>query len=202
MSHHDDGFYDPDKIIRACRRSVSTFDDVLAKIGFFQGIDEIAYLLPGEPHLNEFLRAMVRHEGVAHFNGAEDHVHTLPLRTCYDVRYEFLSIPAGDYQHEFRIEAMHIPQGFSPLHYAEILSIVKDNSLAAAVHASFKVQDEDDYATANHRLREAGWECVQRCDSTYGKFGYWQPVDREQWLPDGPFMYLKPRVNTRDGAVL
>jgi hypothetical protein len=47
-----------------------------------------------------------------------------------------------------------------------------------------------------HRLRERAWEVVQKCDSTYGKFSYWKPLDADDHEDLG--LYLKPRVNLRD----
>jgi hypothetical protein len=187
----------PSYILKGARSAVKKFEDILARLDFVQGIDEIAFAFACHGDLEEFIHEMVQHPDVTHFNAAHDHVHTLPLRTCYGVRYEFLKVEAAPDPlcHEFRIEAMSLTNGYSPLHLAELRGV---DYKPIAVHASFKVEDEIDYGIAVNRLREAGWEAAQRCESNYGRFSYWTPLAREEWLPDGPFMYLKPRVNTRD----
>lgn len=189
----------PANILSGSRNAVNTFEKALARMDFVQGIDEIAYAFASHEDLEEFLHEMVQHPDVTHFNAAHDHVHTLPLRTCYGVRYEFLAVEASAAPlcHPFRIEAMAVSTGFSPLHVAE-LRYSKGKPIA--VHASFKVVDQVDYGIATTRLRDAGWEPAQRCESDYGRFSYWTPLDRAAWLPDGPIMYLKPRVNMRDDA--
>jgi hypothetical protein len=194
-----------DKMFSALGQAVATYDELLARMGFVYGIDEIAYLFPTHHHAEVFIREAVHDEAECTlFNVATDHVHTSPINSCYDVMYQFLSVPSSYLPHRpsqtstVRIEAMHLARGFSPLHFGELLSMERDGLLASAIHASFKCEDETAYAAATHRLRESGWEVAQRCDSTYGRFSYWKPLEADQWLPDGPFMYLKPRINLRD----
>jgi hypothetical protein len=66
---------------------------------------------------------------------------------------------------------------------------------ASVVHASFKVPDEDVYRLTLAHLQSQGWMCGPYCESSYGLFSYWRhPSDIESVL------WLKPRVNLRDGA--
>lgn len=192
LTDAEDYDYRVPSMLDGAMRSVQVFNNCLAQMGFVQGIDEIAWLFPNDNALNAFTKAAVREESIAHFNGADDHVHVGPLDTCYDVRYEFFSIAGRNY----RVEAMTLQGGFSPLHVNEFR---RDRTAKAyGIHASFKCPTEEDYAIATHRLREAEWEVAQKCESAYGRFSYWQPTDSMKWLPDGPIMYLKPRVNLRD----
>jgi hypothetical protein len=179
---------------------VSTYNSVLQRLDLSHHVDEVAYLFLDRNHLDIFTREAVRTDGCIMFNTAEDHVHTLPLKTCYDVEYRFFTVPVQFLPgiEQVRVEAMQIKRGFSPLHEAEAPSLASVGAPMGAIHASFKCQTEEEYAAVVVRLRERGWEVAQKCDSTYGRFSYWSPVDREEWLPDGPYLYLKPRVNTRD----
>lgn len=188
-------FFDVPAMLKQAGDEVERYDDVLAGLDFVQGIDEIAFMFPDIHHANCFVNEAVQVPGVSLFNSATDHVHTQPLRTCYDVAYMFLTVPDRYVGRDnVRIEAMYLGDGLSPLHHAVLSEMYLNESRCAVVHASFKVTDEEDYAAANHRLRERGWEPVQRCESKYGRFGYWQPLDPD--VPPG--LYLKPRVNLRD----
>lgn len=191
--------FDIPKVFSGLQRAVKTFDDVLERMGSDHRIDEIAYLMAGHDAANIFLREAVMADGCVHFNSATDHVHTEPLLTHYNVLYDFMSVPL-EYLNgrEVRIEAMHLIDGFSPLHYSEMVVMGREGFEQVGIHASFKCDDEEAYAAATHTLREAGWECAQRCLSDYGRFSYWKPLDSDDWLPDGPYLYLKPRVNLRD----
>jgi len=188
-------------IFRGLGDAVGLYNDVLHRLDLpgYQ-IDEVAYLFLDRHHLDIFTREAVREDGCLLFNTAEDHVHTLPLKTCYDVEYRFFTVPTQylDGIDMVRVEAMQIKRGFSPLHEAETPMLVQVGAPMGAIHASFKCQTEDEYAAVVVRLRERGWEVAQKCDSTYGRFSYWSPLDAEDWLGDGARLYLKPRVNTRD----
>lgn len=192
-----------DNIFKGLNNCLSVYNDALTRLDLNHRIDEVAYLFPDRHHLDLFTREAVQVDGCIMFNTADDHVHTLPLRTCYDVEYRFFTVPV-EYQvnalETVRIEAMRLGRGFSPLHEAETFGFHQAPP-CLAIHASFKCQTEEEYAAVVHRLRDRGWEVAQKCDSTYGRFSYWTPLDRDEWTPDGPFVYLKPRVNTRDGGV-
>lgn len=189
-------FYPVEEMFAEAGKFVSEYDKVLSDLGFVQGIDEIAIQFDDARYAHTFVAEAVTQEGCVLFNTATDHVHTQPLNTCYDVAYLFLSLP-GQYHPEnrsgVRLECMFLGDGLSPLHAAEAEEMRKGSAKSVTVHASFKVEDEEDYASAVHRLREGGWEVAQKCDSKYGRFSYWKHAD----LADG--VYLKPRVNLRDG---
>lgn len=193
--------YNTANALRCVSEAVTFYDGILGELGFVQGVDEIAILLPSASAATEFVTQMVREDGVMLFNTASDHVHTSPLKTCYNVDYNFLTVPMATGR-PLRIEVMALTSGVSPLHYAALHEMHYDGSALSLIHASFKVDDEDDYATAVHRLRERGWEAAQRCESTYGRFSYWTPLDDSGFgdMPDECPPYLKPRVNLRDAA--
>lgn len=190
-------FFDVEETFNEAGKFIERYDEVLADLGFVQGIDEIALLFPHRGYAWSFVAEAVREEGCVLFNSATDHVHTKPLRTCYDVTYLFLTLPAAYHpsgRSGVRLECMFLGDGVSPLHEAEIAKMDIGDEAVSPVHASFKCGDEEDYANATTSLREAGWESVQRCESTYGRFAYWSPLHDET-----PGVYLKPRVNLRDG---
>lgn len=149
-------------------------------------IDEIALMFNDEKSLTEFVRSAVCNHGYDLFNTANDVVETWPIRNMYRVSYWFLSTPHG-----YRLELMTASTG-SPLHDA--ISQRMSEASAAAVHASFKVDNEVDYAIVNGTLLNEGYEMAQRCQSSYGRFAYWTRTGREE----GVELYLKPRLNTRD----
>lgn len=194
--------FDLTAMLRGASRAVADFNEVLEKHLDLPGvhIDEIAYLFGNRHVLDVFTREAVKEDGCILFNTAEDHVHTLPLRTCYGVGYRFFQVPL-QYLHgnEVRIEAMEILSGLSPLHVAEYQTMIQAGIEVGAIHASFKCVNEEQYGAVVHRLRERGWESPQRCESDYGRFSYWAPIDRTPF-PDLPFLWLKPRVNTRDAS--
>lgn len=186
------------KIMRGAGKAVKAFEEALESVDLTgYRIDEIAYQFNTLEDLDAFTVEAVCHDGCLLFNAANDHVHTLPMRTCYGVAYRFFTIPMEylpEQLGEVRIEAMLQTSGLSPLHLAGMWSV---HGRPLAVHASFKCVNEEQYAAVCHRLRQQGWESPQRCESSYGRFSYWTPVDRAKY-EDLPFMYLKPRVNLRD----
>lgn len=190
----DNKQFQMENIMRGAGQAVSHFNDVLQRLDLPHQIDEIAFMFADRHLLDLFTREAVMVDGCLMFNAADDHVHTLPLGTCYDVEYRFFSVPLSFLPsiEQVRIEAMRMVRGFSPLHQAEAMA-----NGWGAVHASFKCQNEEEYGAVTHRLRERAWEVAQKCDSTYGKFSYWKPLDGDE-LGDGPYLYLKPRVNLRD----
>lgn len=163
--------------------------------GPYMAIDEMALLFLAPSTANDFIRFAVRHEGYRLFNTADDVVRTSPLRSEYLVHYWFLETPHG-----YRLELM-VPHEGSPLH--DLSSRGMGPKDFTHMHASFKVQDEEQYAVVNGVLTNAGYENVQKCDSTYGRFGYWQPGLPEQMV-EGKIpvadWYLKPRLNVRDAS--
>lgn len=148
-------------------------------------IDEMAVMAPRLSRVMGFLSGVVSTDGYVLFNTSFDHVTAGPIRSTYDVRYWFLSTPWP-----YRVELMAL-SGYSPLHCALQENQV-GNELVLPVHASFKCKNEEHYGLATGVLRKAGWEQAQRCESTYGKFSYWQHDDAT-WL-------LKPRLNLRDAG--
>lgn len=146
-------------------------------------VDEIAYLVRSEIDSVAFLNYL-RDLGWEWKNRARDTVFTFPIRSSYEIRYDFLENPLFD----FRLEIMLVTNGFSPLHSA----------LPARhwqpVHASYKVDSEISYAITRIHLEGEGYFLAQQCDSTYGRFSYWTPVNS----PMLSVPYLKPRVNLRD----
>lgn len=191
--------FDLDEFFSRVERGVRRYTQVLGDLGFVHGIDEIAIQVPNRLALLNLIQQAVARDGVVLSNTATDHVNTLPLQGCYSVDYAFLTGFSIDGVHPYRIEIMHKTHGFSPLHDA-ILTAIADKASAWCVHASFKVHDENEYGAATHALRKGGYESVQRCDSTYGRFSYWQPydLDTEASTLGEDFLYLKPRVNLRD----
>lgn len=200
MSH-----YNLPDIFRGAGHATDIMNGVLGRIGLDARIDEIAYLFEDSHAFESFTEEAVQEEGCTLFNSARDHVEVSPLTACYNVQYRFFTIPEQYLDgNPVRIEAMLPGSGLSPLHLAAAyhLDRVGREWNCMAIHASFKCVDEESYGKAVLSLRGAGWEVAQKCDSTYGKFSYWTPLDREDWLGDGPFIYLKPRVNLRDGSFL
>ena len=155
-------------------------------------LDEMALFFRDEHTLSSFVRAAVGlGEGYLLFNTAYDNVKTSPLLSEYHVRYWFLSTPHG-----FRVELMCAFPG-SPLHDVIDRKMAEvHNGGAVSVHASFKCATEEDYANAVHTLKTNAYQLVQACESTYGRFSYWQPAEAEE----RPDWYLKPRVNLRDAS--
>lgn len=190
---------DLDRVAMTVETTVRKYTRILSDMGFTVGIDEIALLAPNQLMMLRTSMALVTLPGVVMNNSATDHVDVKPIHSCYSVDYAFFTGFTIDEVQPYRIELMHLNTGFSPLHNAILGSLQTDHGLPV-VHASFKVQDEENYAAALHRLRQNSMECVQRCDSAYGKFSYWQPLEANQDTEDA-FVLLKPRVNLRDVVV-
>jgi len=158
-------------------------------LGTRYAVDEMALLFAEEATLSSFVRAAVSlGEGYTLFNTAYDTVKTSPILSEYHVRYWFLSTPHG-----FRVELMATYPG-SPLHDQIQLGMSRDS--VYSVHASFKCEDEEAYGNAVHSLKKNAYQLVQSCESSYGRFSYWQPLEAEE----RPHWFLKPRVNLRDAA--
>lgn len=151
-------------------------------------VDEIALLVETEGEVRE-LRQCLWMAGWLQFNTARDDVRTGPIRSRYEVEYNFFSHP----DKIWRFEVMRITKGYSPLHGAIRKPV--GGELCVPVHASFKTYDEENYVYAREHLDGMGLFEAQRCDSTYGRFSYWTTVDQQDAVP-----YLKPRVNLRDNG--
>lgn len=155
-------------------------------------IDEVALYFSSRSVLDMAVSQMVRQEGMTHFNGAEDAVRTAPLDTYYTVDYEFFK----HMDRQYRIEAMAITGGLSPLHEAW------DHYVRPRmVHVSFKVPNLAVYSDVLHdldtTLSTERYFMGQACLSTYGRFSYWQKAsDVMDGAANKP--WLKPRVNLRD----
>lgn len=159
-------------------------------------VDEMALLFVDFSHARWFIDMAVRMNGVTLFNSARDVVRTRPVRSEYEVHYWFLSAPEGHSSPErpWRIEVM-VPHSGSPLHDSFLRDMRRGGQDSGLVHASFKCTDEEAYANAVVALGKNGYEAAQRCESTYGKFSYWYPLDLND---TEPATALKPRVNLRD----
>jgi hypothetical protein len=179
------------RVVRAKERAT---EELRALFGATYEIDEMALMFTDAGWLQRWVTSAVRVPGMALFNAANDHVRTRPIPSSYDVHYWFLSTPR-DYHAdgEWRLEAM-IPHPGSPLHDTLLHGMPNETDITV-VHASFKCPDEEAYAVAVKTFKDGAYEAAQLCDSTYGKFSYWSPLDREDRAPS---VYLKPRVNLRD----
>lgn len=189
-------YFDMNSVFQGLGRVVRLYNEMLAQLDIPHVVDEVAYMFADRHLLDLFTREAVQVDGCLLFNTADDHVHTMPLGTCYDVEYRFFTVPMEYLPgiEQVRIEAMRMGRGFSPLHLAEVLL-----NGWGAIHASFKCQTEEEYGAVLHRLRERSWEVAQKCDSTYGKFSYWKPFDQDNH--EDLDLYLKPRVNLRDSGM-
>lgn len=156
-------------------------EEVRGLLGAGSFIDEMALYFPNEQTLFRWVSVAVRN-GWTLFNQADDSVTTHPLISRYEVRYWFLRREGVPY----RVEAMTIAKGHSPYH--GVLCAQRRDYYVA--HASFSTPNEEKYAAANFTLKGVGYELLQRCDSTYGRFSYWSKPK----LP----CPIKPRVNLRD----
>lgn len=160
-------------------------------------VDEMSLLFTEPSAARQWVDMAVMLNGVTLFNTARDVVHTAPIQADYEVHYWFLTAPeAGaiaDWK-PWRIEAMYAHRG-SPLHDSFLLPMRKSGEDVGVMHASFKCATEEDYAVAVRTLADNGYECAQRCESSYGRFGYWYPIDIQD---NEQHVALKPRVNLRD----
>lgn len=167
-----------------------TYDARLSDAGLNYRIDEIALMVDSTSQLGKLTDQLQRLHGWSRFNQARDAVVTGPIRSKYEVEYTFFKHPERNY----RLEVMRLMRGVSPLHMA--FDTVLDSAGCVLVHASFKCEDEETYAYSRQHMQEMGYLEAQRCESTYGRFGYWTTANPvPQAVP-----YLKPRVNLRDAA--
>lgn len=152
-------------------------------------IDEVALFWPGDrddtdnlESLFEFIRESVSEDGVEYFNSASDRVKTSPINSYYHVMYDFLRVTDLP-----RLELMRLCGGFSPLHN-------QFRRPGSIVHLSFKLSTEDEYDAfldKMHECRQYDAALAMECTGDYGRFSYWSV--------NGLSVYLKPRVNLRDG---
>jgi len=150
-------------------------------------IDEMALYFASDEALFGFMARALRRGWVA-FNQAEDEVTTLPIESAYSVSYWFL----GNEKLDYRLELMRVHSGFSPYHGSLADACAHGRQAAVMAHASFKVPDEQTYASVGVALRKNGFEVMQHCSSSYGRFSYYNNNDKEG-MPA-----IKPRINIRD----
>lgn len=167
-------------------------NEMLMKLGMDYAIDEVAVLLPASPDRRTLWHSRmldrVGKAGFTYFNHVKgDVVKCQPLPSQYTVTYDFFTTGVQG----VRMEMLSLEGGHSPLHHAYDL-VSRDD--AAIVHASFKVPDELTYRMALEHLATDGLVCGQSCESSYGRFSYWRDPNEA-----GALLWLKPRVNLRDG---
>lgn len=166
----------------------------LLDLGLEYEIDEVAILLPEDPkEAQDWLERMldrVGQEGVTYFNRSQSTVNVHSLPSKYEVVYHFFTTRVPG----VRIELMRLGNGYSPLHALYNLREDGRGRDAAIVHASFKVPDEFEYGRVRRHLTDRGWVNGQECSSDYGLFSYWRQSNDQESL-----LWLKPRVNLRDG---
>jgi hypothetical protein len=180
-----------DSIFESVQNKWSAVDEeVRGLLGPEQHVDEMALYFTDFDALVRLMAKAVRRGWVV-FNQDEDQVDTKPIVSTYGVEYWFLRHPELPY----RLELMHIPDGFSPYHQGMREYLERNDMCLGLAHASFKVPDEVSYARAVVALRSAGYELLQHCTSTYGRFSYYANVSEGSKLP-----IIKPRINIRDGA--
>lgn len=158
---------------------------VRALLGSTVKVDEIAVYFRSMETLFSFATDCVR-DGWMMFNQSDDIVYTRPLISKYEVRYWFLSHPDFPY----RLELMCVGEGHSPYH--ELLKFTASSPVTEVAHASFKVADEAAYANAVRVFFDAGYDVLQHCESSYGRFSY---LSRQ-----GLAVPIKPRLNTKREA--
>lgn len=162
-------------------------------------IDEMAIAFGDVDTMLRFVAVMNHAPGLTHFGGSIDTVQAAPLHSTYQVQYEWLTTPM-----QFRVEAMTVLHGYSPLHAHRAHYIGESNSPLPNnfgwIHASFKVPDEEAYDQTRRDMIEGGWYIAQNCQSTYGRFTYMSPGGKvlEMFDEGTASLYVKPRVNTRD----
>lgn len=184
-----DYWYGNDKVadnLDTLRQVAEWHRALMDSVGLTHPIDEMAVAVPDMGDAANLIHRAVTADGVELFNMAIDDVRVVSHQTRYSVRYLFLNTPHG-----FRVEVMNISEGLSPLHHA-ILGEASKGVTFPVVHASFKVHRHD-LEEVEDALGDIAYH-VQRCESTYGVFSYWLPKDTDS------LVYLKPRVNLRDGA--
>lgn len=157
-------------------------------------IDEVAIMYRTDDGADRASIEMTAVDTIRMFNAAEDHVHTKPHMTHYDVQYRFLE----NSRYPWRTEVMSIDRGHSPLHEAmwhtQVAETTESEYNAAPVHVSFKVEDKEQFtALIISMARSDMWVPGQFCFSDYGQFSYWKCAGNQ----DFP-MWVKPRINLRD----
>lgn len=152
-------------------------------------IDEMALWFCHMDVALEWIAEAVRFPGYELFNVADDFVSTSPIPSDYKVRYWFLRTP-----YNYRLEIMNLKSGYSPFHSM----FSESGATIAKIHASFKVPSEDEFGLVTANLCNNGFEVLQRCTSSYGRFNYLRDPLVESM--GGRDWTLKPRVNLRDGA--
>lgn len=163
------------------------YREFMDHLGLNYTIDEIALMWDEDDKMRRWISSAVAEDGVVLFNRSIDRVNTFPIASRYHVEYNFLSIEGKPY----RVEAMCIQHGVSPLHAAHGSDC---HIRPLAVHLSFKVESEMEYQKALSALAEAGCILAQSCKSDYGVFSYWKVPH----LFENGHLYLKPRINLRD----
>lgn len=171
------------------QETIRFYDGFLEEVGIEADIDEVAVMFNHREEMWGWLQGAVSEPNVRIFNHARDHVTTSPIESRYDVEYTFLESSALPW----RIEAMLLTDGHSPLHAA-----VRANRVGGAhiIHASFKCHTTREFREAVEKLNDEG-QCSQMCHSTYGRFGYWT-INGDIIAPGVRPLYLKPRFNSRD----
>lgn len=177
------------RLVEQVSSAVDFYNGFLDECEIDASIDEIAVMFQQREQMWGWLQAAVSEPNVRIFNHARDSVNTSPVESRYAVEYTFLETSALPW----RIEAMLITDGHSPLHHSIAANRVGGTHI---VHASFKCLTTREWRKAVAVLNEEA-ECVQRCKSIYGRFGYW--TLEESARPSGIYpLYLKPRLNERD----
>lgn len=165
-------------------------EEVRGLFGASYDVDEMALYFPSQDLLVYFIKRAVQNGWVL-FNHVEDHVITTPINSIYGVEYWFLRKEGVPY----RLELMRVIDGYSPYHGSLQEACDEANFPVLMAHASFKVSDQMNYGAVVVALRNAGFEVMQHCTSSYGRFTYAIDNERKNELPP-----IKPRINTRDGG--
>jgi hypothetical protein len=163
--------------------------------------DEASILAPGIGAKEGLVRELMV-GGWRLFNEATDLVFTNPFGTRYAVAYTFLRHP----HRTWRLEVMRMDEatrdkryGFSPLHQAlwypeGAVPTWGQWSELPIPHLSFKVPTQRAYSDTIKAMQANAFIHAQTCQSTYGAFSYWIHNDAMRQV------YVKPRVNLRDGG--
>lgn len=175
---------------------VTLDEQVRGMLGSAAYIDEMSLLFTSPHYAKLWVDTAVRLNGVTLFNTADDTVRTSPIRSDYNVHYWFLTAPEGHSTAErtWRIEVMYAHIG-SPLHDSHLLAMRAAGQECGIIHASFKCATEEAYGDAVVALAKNAYEPAQHCESSYGKFSYWYPLELGH---HDIATALKPRVNLRD----
>lgn len=160
-------------------------------------VDEASILTPSNWWFTKAIERLTE-QGWEHVNSAQDVVYTNPFGTRYTVEYAFLQDPTMP--RPFRIEVMQIVNGVSPLHDALLWARSANADITQYAlpvpHLSYKPETGSttrEFAREVDALKADGYIHAQTCQSTYGVFGYYLHQDATKQV------YLKPRVNLRDG---